>query len=543
MPRFPIGQRIRHHRLERGLAQSALAKQAGISPAYLNLIEHDKRMIGGALLGRIAQSIGVPLNALDGSEEQPLAQEVRALARSHALPGLDDAEALRMVARNPGWARALLALHRKYRGASELALALSDRLGQDPSLMALSHAILTRITAIRSFAEILEAYPDLGPEKRQRFSGIIASQGDRLGSDARTMIDLLSGGAETPQALSPEREVDDFLILHRNHFPAIEEAAEGLSRRLPKKSRSLSGAIADRLTRKHGVRISYDGASHKNAPSGDAADRQLGPALHLRLDGGVPESTQRFRVARQLALLEFGTLLDTLVDDERLTTDTARARARTALANYAAAALLLPYAPFLEAAETERYDIERLGARFRCSIEQTAHRLVTLRRDGAEGIPFAFLRTDPAGNISKPFSIPGLRMPRFGSACPRWAIYEALSSPERTVAQLAAMPEGGRFLFIARHVAKRVTGFRAPAVTYGIMLGCDAAYAERTVYGDIFAAGGEGLATPTGFNCRTCTRSDCGQRAHAAILSGKPEEGRDGQEGSREDGREEPTAR
>lgn len=505
MARFPIGQRIRHHRMELGISQAALAERAGISPAYLNLIEHNKREIGGALLGRLAQSLGVPRNALSGDKEEALVQEVGDLVRTQDLPGLTADSAMQMVAQNPDWARALLALNRKYRSASEQALALSDRLGQDPSLMALSHAILTQITSIRSFAEIMEAHADLDSDSRLRFSGIIASQSDQLGSDARAMINLLSGGGDTPQASSPEKEVDDFIIWNRDYFPDLEDAADALRNTLSGMDDRLGVAIADRLTQRHGLTISFD------APS------PTEPKKTLNLSGSAPESSRRFRQARRLAELEFAPLLESLTDDSHLTSTESRDRARAALANYAAAALLFPYVPFLGAAERERYDIERLAGLFRGSIEQVSQRLVTLRRPGAEGIPFAFLRTDPAGNISKPFSIPGLRMPRFGGACPLWALYNALSTPNRTVTQFAAMPEGGRFLFIARRIDKSVSGYRSPGVTHAIMLGCDAAHAARTVYGDAFTAGLESLVTPVGYNCRSCARGGCEQRAAPAI--------------------------
>ena len=507
MARFPIGQRIRRHRMDLGVSQSALAAEIKISPAYLNLIEHDKRLIGGALLGRLAARLGVPRSELSGDEEESLVQEVVALARTEDLPGLDEDDAVNMVAHNPGWARALLDLHGKYRSATEQTLALSDRLGQDPSLMALSHAMLTQITAIRSFAEILEAYPDLAPEERLRFSSIIASQSDQLGTDAGSMIEMLSGAADKPQSTSPEKEIDDFIIWNRNHFPVLEDAANTLRLDLAHMDERLGVAIADRLTERHGVTISF----------GAAAGTYEASPRHLNLDESVPESSRRFRQARHLALVEFDSLLDELTRDDRLTSQDSCDRAKAALASYTAAALLFPYEPFLEAAETDRYDIERLAGRFRGSIEQVSHRLVTLRRPGAEGIPFSFLRTDPAGNISKPFSIPGLRMPRFGGACPLWALYSALAAPERTVAQLASIPEGGRFLFIAKRVDKQLTGFRSPRIVHAIMLGCDAVHASRTVYGDGFSGAADLMATPVGFNCRSCTRPDCGQRAAPAV--------------------------
>ncbi len=497
MARLPIGQRIRKRRGERGLTQSALAEAVGISGSYLNLIEHDKRMIGGALLGRIAAELKVEVEHLSGSGDARLAQDVLEIVRSLAIAGLDERGALDFVAQHPAWARAFVTLHRNYRDATETSLALSDRLSQDPALMELSHAMLTQVTAIRSFAEILEQHEDLAAGERAHFSHIIASESEHLGSSAREMITLLGGTLETPKPSSPAEEVDDFIIFQGNYFPELEEAADRLRLDLgadagAENGNDLVSAAAQRLSARHGGEIAFA--------------------------EGTPPATRRFAQLRALLGIELRALIGDLIEDERLTTPEAQERARLALASYAAGALLFPYEAFRAAAEELRYDIERLAARFSGSFEQAAHRLVTLRRPGAEGIPFAFLRADAAGNLSKPFSIAGLRMPRYGGACPLWALYGAFTAPERTVAQLAAMPEGERYLFVARRVEKRTAPYGELAPAFSVMLGCEAAYLERIVYGDAFSGAREVQATPVGYNCRSCPRQGCAQRAQPALL-------------------------
>jgi predicted transcriptional regulator/transcriptional regulator with XRE-family HTH domain len=510
MARLPIGQRIRDARRESGISQLSLAKSVGISPSYLNLIEHDKRMIGGALLGRIAKALGVGIGHLSGTDDPVLVQQIMELVRSQALPGVEERDALKLVAERPEWARNVIHLHHKYQDAAETALALSDRLSQDPALMELSHAVLTQITSIRSFAEILEQVADLEPEERQHFSSIIASQSDRLGSSAREMINLLSGPANAPSFTSPEREVDDFIVWHRNHFPELEDEAYALHRKLSRKRNTLEGAIADALSRDHGIGVQRAAGAD---PGGKARKREK----TLWLDETALETTARFQMARALVEIELADLIGEIANTQRLTSDDSRNRAMRALANYAAGALLFPYHQFLETAENQRYDIERLSLHFRGSFEQIAHRLVTLRRPGAEGVPFAFLRADPAGNLSKPFGTPGLPMPRFGGACPLWAIYIALTSRDRTISQLAVMPHGERFIFVARRLSKRAVGYGAPRTTYAVMLGCDANYADRVVYGDAYAPGRNSLETPVGFSCRSCPRESCAQRAQPRV--------------------------
>lgn len=496
MARAPIGRRIRERRRDRRMTQAALAEAVGISASYLNLIEHDKRQIGGTLLRRIAGALELEVGALSGVEDARLAQDVLEIGRSLGLHGLEEGTATDFVARAPDWARAFVTLHRAYRDSVETAGALSDRLSQDPALMELGHAVLNRVTAIRSFAEILEQYGDLAPQEQRRFAHIVAAESDQLATNAREMLTLLGGAAGEARPSSPEEEVDDFIIRNGNHFPALEEAADSLRAEAAAAAGGLAGVL-DAL-----------------APSEPDAPGATGlPTIDL------PEASLRFRRARRLAETRAADLLDATVDDPRLASDEARVRARGALASYIAGAILFPYEPFLETAEAMRYDIDRLAARFAGSFEQIAHRLVTLRRPGAEGVPFAFLRADPAGNLSKPFSIPGLRMPRFGGSCPRWALHAAFGEPDRPVAQLAVMPGGERHLFVARRVSKRTGGFGSAPVVFAVMLGCDAVYADRLVYGDAFAGRRDTLATPVGVNCRTCRRADCAQRAHAPVLT------------------------
>src|SRR5262249_22306417 len=160
------------------------------------------------------------------------------------------------------------------------------------------------------------------------------------------------------------------------------------------------------------------------------------------------------------------------------TSPESRALCRVALASYFASAVLMPYEPFLRAARSERYDVELLSHRFRTSIEQTCHRLTTLRRPGAEGIPFHMLRIDLAGNISKRFSASGFRFARFSGACPRWSVFEAFQTPGRIHTQVSQFPDGQVFFEIAQAVRKQGGGPHGPYTQFAIALGCDIAHAR-----------------------------------------------------------------
>jgi len=179
----------------------------------------------------------------------------------------------------------------------------------------------------------------------------------------------------------------------------------------------------------------------------------------------------------------------------------------------------MPYDRFLEEAVACRYDIDLLARRFGASFEQVCHRLVTLRRPGAGGIPFGMMRSGPSGHVSKRFPLPRLSMPRHGSACALWAIHEAFQVPGVVVRQLAALPTGDRFLFVARTVEKARPRFSMPRRILSIMLACDALYADRTVYAEGLDLSSAAPATPVGPNCRVCVRRECLYREEDAIVS------------------------
>src|SRR5262249_40248310 len=150
---------------------------------------------------------------------------------------------------------------------------------------------------------------------------------------------------------------------------------------------------------------------------------------------------------------------------------------------------------------------------FDASFEQVCHRLATLRRPSAEGIPVHFMRTDIAGNISKRFSASGLRLPRYGGACPRWIVHHAFATPGRIVSQVARLPDGDGYLLIARaEVAAPGRGASDAA-----MVGAALADARRFVYADGIDTDAAAIAVPVGITCRQCPRDDCSERAFERI--------------------------
>ena len=155
-------------------------------------------------------------------------------------------------------------------------------------------------------------------------------------------------------------------------------------------------------------------------------DPQMG---HLLIDQGLPADSQRFQLAHQLTALALREEISAIVEQAGLKTPAACQLLSVGLANYAAGALLMPYEAFRTSARTVRHDIDRLRQSFGVSFEQACHRLSTLQRPGARGIPFFFYRVDMAGNITKRHSATRLQFARFGGACPLWIVHEAVAIP------------------------------------------------------------------------------------------------------------------
>ncbi len=451
-----LGRKVRAARLERGLTQAALAERVGISPSYLNLIEHDRRNLSAPLLVAIARELELNLDALDERVETRLAADLNEvfsdpLFESFSIPAADVED---FVTSAPGAARAVRQLYESYRSAR--------------------------------------------------------SSADTLAASAAERHELGEGG----RALPYPDEASDFIQHHGNYFPELEEAAE----RIWVDAHLTVGddffrALADYLADRHGVtvRIRKVGEVRGALRVYDRARRELILSEALR------RGSRNFQLAHQIGLLNGSEVLDRLVADPELTSDISRALARVSLASYFAGAVLMPYDRFLKAAIAERYDIDLLGHRFRSSFEQVCHRLTTLRRPSAEGVPFHFLRIDIAGNVSKRFSADGIRFPRFSGLCPLWPVHGAFLRPGMMRPQLSRLPDGTTFFTVARTVRKHRGGYHAPNVLFAIGLGCDVAHAPRLVYADGIDLTHLEAAVPVGMTCRACERVDCAARAFPSL--------------------------
>jgi predicted transcriptional regulator/transcriptional regulator with XRE-family HTH domain len=311
-------------------------------------------------------------------------------------------------------------------------------------------------------------------------------------------------------ARMPFEQVRDFFYARHNHSAALDDAAERLYADAGLAPRTVHAGLSAWLATRHDVRLVFD--------DGDQAQRRFDPVsrtLHLSPD--LKQGQQAFQMATQLALLELDDLIDRLTDDPSLRGEEARTLARIGLANYFAGALILPYGDFLRAAEEARYDIERLSRHFGVGFETVCHRLSTLQRPDARGVPFFFIRVDRAGNISKRQSATDFHFSRVGGSCPLWNVYEAFARPGQVLTQLARMPDGRTYLWIARTVGRGNGGFGIPGKTFAIGLGCDVRHAGRLIYTKGLDLSDPDAATPIGAGCKVCERPACAQRAFPPI--------------------------
>lgn len=318
--------------------------------------------------------------------------------------------------------------------------------------------------------------------------------------------DWISGGP----ARMPFEQVRDFFYARHNHVEPLDEAAERLYRRASLTPRTIQDGVVKWLREKHGVEV-VRGDS-------DTAQRRYDPLTRtLHISANLKPGQQTFQMATQLAFLELGEEIDRLADDRVLAGYEARRLARVGLANYFAGALILPYSDFLAAAEQEAYDIEKLGRRFGVGFETVCHRLSTLQRADARGVPFFFIRVDRAGNISKRQSATDFHFSRVGGSCPLWNVYEAFAQPGRVLTQVAQMPDGRTYLWVARTVGSGNAGYGVPGKTFAVGLGCDIRHASRLVYSRGLDLANPDMATPIGAGCKVCERPNCLQRAFPPI--------------------------
>lgn len=467
-----VGPKLRLLREQQGLTLDACAARLGLSPSYLSQLETNQRPVTARVLIALSRTFAVDPAEFDADDESRLIADLREASADLALgvPSPTLAELKLTATTTPAVARQFLALHRAYRGLDQRLKTLDEALG--------SGAATTPGT------------------EGAGVTGLGASTG------------ATRSAATRPEATLPYEEVRDFFHYRNNYVDELDQAAEALAVRLGVGSDAPIGTILERhLHDAHGVTVVRTAA----AKDADLL-RRYDPAAHvLTVDRDQSESTLAFQFAVQLAELQFSDLFEEVLAVSGLRSREARDVARVGLANYAAGALVMPYARFAGAARELRHDVEQLQRRFHTSFEQVCHRLSTLQRPGAHGVPFYFVRVDQAGNITKRHSATRFQFARFGGACPLWNVHESFGHPGRILVQVAQMPDGVRYLCVGRSIVKRSGSYHRPNRQYAVGLGCEVTHAHELVYADGVPL--DGPAVPIGISCRTCERQDCHQRA------------------------------
>lgn len=463
------GASVRALRQEKGLTQAAFAARIGISASYLNQVEKDVRPLSNRVLTAITQTFGVDFAEIGSDEDTRIVAALReALLESDLGDEVSTAEIVEASRAHPALARAVVQMHQQHLNTRQLlSIVTESRNALSPSMTS-----------------------DAGPQPTPDPGAALSLSGMSL----------------------PHEEVRDYFYRRQNYIGALDLAAEDLTTRIQMNRGDVRTVIGRRIERMHDVRIVRrvdlpDGIWHRYS----AADRRLEMSAQLN------RGQQAFRIAGELAFLEHRELLDQLVDEGNFTSAAARSLAYRGLANYFAAAVIMPYARFLDSAEDFRYDVERLAAFYSVGYETVCHRLSTLQRPGATGVPFSFVRVDRAGNMSKRQSASGFHFASAGGTCPLWNVYESFASPGKITRQLAQMPDGTLYLWVSRTVSTKAVRFGQAQKTFAVGLGCEARHAHRTVYSQGLDLTDVAAATPIGVGCRLCERPNCPQRAFPPI--------------------------
>lgn len=444
-----VGPRLRRLREERGLTQAVLAQSLGLSTSYVNQLENDQRPLTVPVLLRLTDTYDLPAQFFSPDTDARLIADLGEVLNEH----------------------------------SEAADVRQSELEE----------LVTRMPAVGRTL--------VGLHRR-----LYAAQAELETYRGGVGPDQVSDSAVSFPAM-PFEEVRDFFYDRRNHIPELDIAAEQAFERHGLRVGDVDRGLIDVLASEYDVRVVIEGAASDVKRSYDPQTRVL--RIASRLDTGQ----RAFQLATQLAFLGYADRIDSILAQDNSLSESSRPVARIGLANYFAGALLLPYGQFLAAAEMHRYDIDKLARQFHVGFETVCHRLSTLQRARHRGVPFIFVRIDRAGNISKRQSATAFHFSRVGGSCPLWVAHEAFSQPDKILTQVAQMPDGRTYLWVARTVRSASAGYLMPEKLFVIALGCDITYADRLVYSTGIAVDDPAITVPIGAGCKVCDRPSCAQRA------------------------------
>ncbi|CAN5222608.1 XRE family transcriptional regulator [soil metagenome] len=448
--RIFAGQKLRQLRLDQRMDQAAMAAMLGISVSYLSQLENDDRPLTAKVKAALAEAFPLDWAAFDERGEEQL---LSAFAFALAHPDVASA-------------------------------------GMEPERVEKLHL---------QFPEFAARYVDLHRAYRQA--------NERL-----NMIEEAIANDMTVQARMPWETVRDWFHDAGNYVHGLDCLAEDIAAALASTGPNGAGPVSEAaliaaLRERYGVTTVVEEARDMVLRSYDADTRRL------HINAALSPESRRFMMAHQLMITAGAAIIAEVVARAALPAPMADRLLAIGLGNYAAGALMMPYARFRDSARELRHDIDRLARRFGVSFEQACHRLSTLQRPGMRGIPFFFFRVDMAGNITKRHSATRLQFARFGGACPLWIVHDAVAIPDRILVQLAETPDGVRYVSMAKGLVKPSGSYARTARRYAVALGCEIEHAGNFIYADRLQLHDEAAATPIGITCRLCPRQSCDQRA------------------------------
>lgn len=457
-----VGLKLRALRLQRNVKQADAARDLGVSPAYLNLIEKGKRVMPFPLLWKALRYFEQDPEAFMSSLGEGRVDETLAkLLDEPLLKSLDiDPESLQQLSAEPKLAGTVAALFNLYKN--------------------------TR-------TQLENVLAQLNQEERTR-ANTNTTTGVRFD-------------------YSPFDEVTDFLQAHQNYFPELEEQAESLRRDFQLERQVTSDDLIRLLKDRFGFEVKFEEAS-----AGSSVVRRLDfEKSTLTLSPNLTEQPLKFQLGASIGLLVMDKerIVERILGPDRTRHAETPKLVKVNLANYFAGALMLPYGEFFKEVERTRYDVELLSNVFNTTYETVAHRICNLSDPKRRGVPFHFLKADIAGNISKRYSGTGLKFASGGGSCGKWAVHLAFLNPSQLTRQYSMMPDGSAYFCFAKVQLQPIEGSIVRGTAYSIGLGTHAENAKYLAYG-LPTTDLKRDAVPTGITCRFCERTDCNQRAAAS---------------------------
>lgn len=427
-----------------------MARQLGVSPAYINLLENNQRSLSVKMLMELTESYGI---------------DWRTLVNDSEITHLAD---LRTAVRDP----------------------IFD--GQTPDLQEMRAALDHAPKLVDLFLQLYRNHAKL----RENMRNVTAA-----------------GGITEVMQTSPETAIYDFFRSHANYFSDLEAAADAARSAVGGRQDDIYGNLKRHLKNAYGIDVEIADVDKMPETLRIFVEKDGRVELSEALD----QTNRNFQLAHVLGLVSCGGLLDALSQSAQVPTEMGRARCRVELANYFAAAVLMPYDEVLRMAQATDYDIDRIATSFGVSFEQACQRLTTLQRKGAQGVPFFFLRTDSSGNVTKRFNATAFTLAEQGGACPVWNIHSAFISPGRIIPQLVELPDAGQFFTISRTTDRPVVSRHTPDRRRVVTLGCERAHVNQIGYAAPLNIEDRANIAKIGINCHICPRQACSERAHEPL--------------------------